>query len=64
MPKGKEYQYATKKQLKELQKEVDENEKWNNERHDMNNELHQKNLKVLNSLTNKLSANKPKKFRR
>jgi len=25
MPKGKEYKYATKKQLKELQKEVDDN---------------------------------------
>jgi len=61
MPKGKEYLYATKKDLNRLQKEVDENYK-------MNSELHQKNLKVLNSLVNKLGK-KPKtrtinKFRR
>ena len=61
MPKGKEYLYATKKDLNRLQKEVDENYK-------MNSELHQKNLKDLNSLVNKLGK-KPKtrtinKFRR
>jgi len=57
MPKGREGEYATKKELNRLQKEVYEN--W-----EMNNKLHQKNLKVLNSLVNKLSSNKPKKFRR
>ena len=57
MPKGREREYATKKELNRLQKEVYEN--W-----EMNNKLHQKNLKVLNNLVNKLSANKPKKFRR
>tara|TARA_Y100000004_G_scaffold107947_1_gene121058 strand:+ start:2362 stop:2556 length:195 start_codon:yes stop_codon:yes gene_type:complete len=64
MPKGKEYKYATKKQLKRLKKQVDENEKWNNTRHDMSSELHQKNLKALNSLVNKLSNKPSKKFRR
>ncbi len=51
------YKYATKKELKRLQNEVDEN-------YEMNRELHNKNLKVLNSLVNKLSNKPSKKFRR
>ena len=54
MPKGKEYQYATKKDLKRLQKEVDDN--WFR-----GTNYSIKNRSMIDKLDKKI---KSKKFRR
>lgn len=57
MPKGKEYQYATKKQLKKLQKEVDDNFE---ETKGIEEEL----FSVVIDLDKRLKRSESKKFRR
>ena len=57
MPKGKEYQYATKKQLKKLQKEVDDNFE---ETKGIEEEL----FSVVIDLNKRLKKAETKKFRR
>lgn len=57
MPKGKEYQYATKKQLNKLQKEVDDNYRDNRE---IEEELFSKVI----DLDKRVKRSETKKFRR